>query len=404
MANMTPGTDEATVHLVTGTKGVAHITSADDGAMHAATIGTMSAMGQEASMQYTRGLLLLQAPDGTYPSITIANRTVTLSAGAVMLDGRYIRWDTPLSWDIPYPPSGTYTLYYAIAIKYDRDASGIESAAITMIPAEYDDVAHSVKWGEALPGYDNRITTASTTSTVRMIGTVQGYSSYVQGVMMARRMWPLDMTQGMLVTDSLTADEINAIPGYVGQRLLNLNEGIPKEYVCYQAANYGNAAKWVKRASTWTKSEIMAQLETSIDYPSEWSLSIDAAQIVGKRLFLDITLTALSIPSVDTCGLLNIDTYGELVAYDDTAYAPMFIANPGTVPSDAQIINSIDSSLCTWSLALTDGPSATAYKRSLKLVPTRVRTASSSSVAPLGEGAVLHGQISWPLTKLIVMD
>lgn len=403
MPNMTPGTDEATVHLVTGTAGTAHITSADDGAMHAATIGTMSAMGPEASMQYTRGLLLLQAPDGTYPSITITNRTVTLSAGAVMLDGRYIRWDTPLSWDIPYPPSGTYTLYYAIAIKYDRDASGIESAAITMVQAE-DGGLVGIKWGDALPGYDNCITTASTTSTIRMIGTVQGYSSYVQGFMMARRMWPLDMTQGMLMTDSLTADEINAIPGYVGQRLLNLNEGIPKEYVCYQAANYGNAAKWVKRASTWTKSEIMARLETSIDYPSEWSLSIDAAQIVGKRLFLDITLTTLDIPSVDTCGLLNIDTYGELVAYDDTAYAPMFITNPGTVPSDAQIINSIDSSLCTWSLALTDGPSATAYKRSLKLVPTRVRTASSSSVAPLGKGAVLHGQISWPLTKFIVMD
>ena len=404
MANMTPGTDEATVHLVTGTKGVAHITSADDGAMHAATIGTMSAMGQEASMQYTRGLLLLQAPDGTYPSITITNRTVTLSAGAVMLDGRYIRWDTPLSWDIPYPPSGTYTLYYAIAIKYDRDASGIESAAITMIPAEYDDVAHSVKWGEALPGYDNRITTASTTSTVRLLGTVQGYSSYVQGYMMARRMWPLDMMQGLLMTDSLTTDEINAIPGYIGQRLINITEYGPKEYVCYQAASYGNAAKWVKRASTWTKSEIMAQLEISIDYPSEWSLSIDAAQIVGKRLYLDLTLTALDIPSVDTCGLIDIDTYGDLVAYDDTAYAPMFIAEAGTVPSDAQIITSIDPSLCTWSLALTDGPSATAYKRSLKLVPTRMRTAPSSSVAPLGKDAVLHGQISWPLAKLTVMD
>lgn len=399
MANMTPGTDEATVHLVTGTKGVAHITSADDGAMHAATIGTMSAMGQEASMQYTRGLLLLQSPDGTYPSITVTNRTVTLSSGAVMLDGRYIRWDTPLSWDIPYPPSGTDTLYYAIAIKYDRDASGIESAAITMIPAENGGLV-GVKWGEALPGYDNRITTTSTTSTVRMLGTVQGYSSYVQGAMMARRMWPLDMTQGMLMTDSLTADEINAIPGYVGQRLLNLNEGTPSEYVCMRAGSYSNPANWVKRGAQWSANEIKALMTESIQYPSEWSVTIDDAQIAGHRVFIDLTMTTL-LPVSNGSRLYTMSNYGSLRP-EVPAYAPAWIETVGTVPDDG-VVKSIDPTISSWAVTIENTGSYPDGVE-LSLTKTDLKSNTSATVSSLGEGAVLHAQLSWHIPEGYIPD
>lgn len=393
MPNMTPGTDEATVHLVTGTAGTAHITSADDGAMHAATIGTMT-MGVDAENKYAAGVTLLQNPDGTYPSLSVSNRTVTLSAGAIMLDGRYIRWNTPMAWDMPYPPSGTYQLYYAIAVKYERDASGIESAAITMVPIAEEAVG-VLNFDTALAGYDNRITTASTTSTIRQIGQVQAMSSYVSAYIRARRMLPLDMVQGTLLVNGLSADERKAVPGYYGQRMIDTDGGVATEYVCKTFSPTATEWQWSKRASAMTKDEIVAMMTPALDASDTWSVTIDDAQIVGSRLFLDISFETLA-PTDSGTRIYTLRSYGSLRPESDAKlYAPAVIAYAGTASG---YVTTVDPTLATWRVEVD--PNAGSYPDGVEICisPFLTKTNSDAATSGLGKGAKLHAQISWRLT------
>ena len=102
-----------TTHIVTASTGKPHVTSSDDGALHAAVSG--------------EGRYLLNSGDRLKVSMSDSN-TLTIATGALMMDGRFIRVDSPETVKIANGAQGTYRKDLVV-LHYRRDVAdnGYES-------------------------------------------------------------------------------------------------------------------------------------------------------------------------------------------------------------------------------------------------------------------------------------
>lgn len=110
----------ATMNLVTGYTGQAHVTAADDGALNAALVG---------SGQYV-------LPSGNKLSASaVTNNTIRVMDGDALMQGRHIRIEPGTSVDLTIENGAVgYYRNDLIVIRYAKEAStGVESATLTVI-------------------------------------------------------------------------------------------------------------------------------------------------------------------------------------------------------------------------------------------------------------------------------
>ena len=129
----------AALHLVTGYKGTAHITSADQGVFNAMIVGT-------GDYVFTKGK--------RFEAAIISNNVVRIYDGSLMMNGRQVNLDAGLYLDATIA-NGTQGVnrHDIIAIRYEVDSTtGVESASLVVeqganssgTPTDPDNIYYSV--------------------------------------------------------------------------------------------------------------------------------------------------------------------------------------------------------------------------------------------------------------------
>lgn len=116
------------VHLVTGTKGTPHVSSADAGAMNACVFG--------------RGKYLLNGC-----GITQSGYNFTIGAGDLMINGRHVRIPEPVVLTLPTVAQGVKRCDQIIC-RYEKQGDGTEKAYLTFLMG----TAGSTQPSQTVPG------------------------------------------------------------------------------------------------------------------------------------------------------------------------------------------------------------------------------------------------------------
>ncbi len=128
------------VELVTGYAGTAHVSSSEDGARQAGTVGT--------------GMYALETVDEPLKATLENANTVTVGPGDVLMNGRHVQLTGSTTYGIPVGTQGQQTSNLLV-IRYEVAEDGTESAtALTLTgspsTAEPEDPAHAT--GDILAG------------------------------------------------------------------------------------------------------------------------------------------------------------------------------------------------------------------------------------------------------------
>lgn len=129
-----------TVELVTGFSGTEHVTSGQDGARQAGTVGT--------------GKYVLMTNDDPLAATLENANTVTVGPGDVLINGRHVQLTGSTTFSIPVGTQAQQTSNLLV-IRYSRDDSGVEKAeALTLTgePAASDPQDPATNDGNILDG------------------------------------------------------------------------------------------------------------------------------------------------------------------------------------------------------------------------------------------------------------
>lgn len=129
-----------TVELVTGFSGTEHVTSGQDGARQAGTVGT--------------GMYALMTNDNPLAATLENANTVTVGPGDVLINGRHVQLAGSTTFSIPVGTQAQQTSNLLV-IRYSRDDSGVEKAeALTLTgnPAASDPQDPELAVGNILNG------------------------------------------------------------------------------------------------------------------------------------------------------------------------------------------------------------------------------------------------------------
>lgn len=129
-----------TVELVTGFSGTEHVTSGQDGARQAGTVGT--------------GKYVLMTNDDPLAAKLENANTVTVGPGDVLINGRHVQLTGATTFSIPVGTQAQQTSNLLV-IRYSRDDSGVEKAeALTLTgePAASDPQDPATNDGNILDG------------------------------------------------------------------------------------------------------------------------------------------------------------------------------------------------------------------------------------------------------------
>lgn len=128
------------VELVTGYAGTAHVSSSEDGARQAGTVGT--------------GMYVLETVDEPLKATLENANTVTVGPGDVLVNGRHVQLTGSTTFSIPVGTQGQRTSNLLV-IRYEVDEDGTESAtAITLTgsPSTADPEDPELATGDILAG------------------------------------------------------------------------------------------------------------------------------------------------------------------------------------------------------------------------------------------------------------
>lgn len=129
-----------TVELVTGYSGTAHVSSSEDGARQAGTVGT--------------GMYVLETVDDPIAATLENAQTVTVGPGDLMINGRHVQLTGSTTYSVPVGVQGQQTSNI-LAVRYSVDDSGVEKAepvTLTGSPAPSDPPDPTLYEGSILDG------------------------------------------------------------------------------------------------------------------------------------------------------------------------------------------------------------------------------------------------------------
>lgn len=129
-----------TVSLVTGYTGTEHVTSGQDGARQAGTVGT--------------GMYVLMTNDNPLAATLENANTVTVGPGDVLINGRHVQLTGATTFSIPVGTQAQQTSNLLV-IRYSRDDSGVETAeslTLTGSPSASDPQDPELATGNILDG------------------------------------------------------------------------------------------------------------------------------------------------------------------------------------------------------------------------------------------------------------
>lgn len=128
------------VELVTGYSGTAHVSSSEDGARQAGTVGT--------------GMYVLETNDDPLAATLENSNTVTIGAGDALINGRHVQLTGSTSFAIPVGTQAMQTSNLLV-LRYSLEDTGVESVeALTLTgePAESDPQDPAINAGSILDG------------------------------------------------------------------------------------------------------------------------------------------------------------------------------------------------------------------------------------------------------------
>lgn len=157
------------VELVTGYSGADHVSSSEDGARQAGTVGT--------------GMYVLETFEEPLVATLENANAVTVGPGDVLINGRHVQLTGSTTFAIPVGTQGQQTSNI-LAIRYSIDTSGIEKAeAVTLTgspssstPTDPELAIGSILDGDSpvdMPLYRVITTGIETAQPVKLFGTIQ---------------------------------------------------------------------------------------------------------------------------------------------------------------------------------------------------------------------------------------
>lgn len=184
-----------TVELVTGYSGTAHVSSSEDGARQAGTVGT--------------GMYVLETVDDPLAATLENAQTVTVGPGDLMINGRHVQLTGSTTYSVPVGVQGQQTSNI-LAVRYSVDDSGVEKAepvTLTGSPAPSDPPDPTLYEGSILDG-DSPIDMPLYRVVTTGIETAEPVKLFETVPTVAELSSPGGITGEMLASDSVTADKI----------------------------------------------------------------------------------------------------------------------------------------------------------------------------------------------------
>lgn len=337
-----------TVELVTGYSGTAHVSSSEDGARQAGTVGT--------------GMYVLETVDDPLAATLENAQTVTVGPGDLMINGRHVQLTGSTTYSVPVGVQGQQTSNI-LAVRYSVDDSGAEKAepvTLTGSPAPSDPPDPTLYEGSILDG-DSPVDMPLYRVVTTGIETAEPVALFETVPTVAKLSSPGGITGEMIAADSVTADKIAA--GAVGTSEIK-DDAVTAAKIATNAVTAdgiaagavgsselaSNAVQTAKIAANAVTSDKLAQsVRDSISHPTLWTGTVTTGGSVTVSgiaswlmvgLVVSLSVSSTTQTTVIPCTVLNGYLSGASgIALEDPNTGARILAVVGRVSGTKMTIN-----------------------------------------------------------------